>query len=325
MCLFPKLIPNPKYKPNKKNNYNPPICTDERLKFVPIGCGVCIECCRKKMREWQTRLNEEIRENKNAYYVTLTFSEEELEKLCKEKKQTESNYIAGIAIRRFLERYRKKNKTSFKHWLITELGQEKEHTERIHLHGIIWGDIEEIKKHWNYGIFDIGDYCNEKTINYIIKYITKIDTKHKGYKPQIFCSKGIGKSYIDKNKFEKNKYIPEKTNESYRLKSGMKTNLPIYYRNYIYSEKQRELLWLEKLNKQERWILGQKIDISNENGIKLFEEIQKNAQEKNKKLGYGDDTQKWKKKNYNVTNRIINKLTKIQKYKEEKNKLFNKL
>lgn len=313
MCLYPKLIKNPKYLPNKKNNYNPPKCTDKRLLFVPIGCGVCIECCRKKMREWQTRLNEEIRENPQCYFVTLTFSEENLDKLCKEKKQSESNYIASVAVRRFLERYRKKNKKSFKHWLITELGQEEERTERIHLHGIIWGDIKEIKQHWKYGIFDIGDYCNEKTINYIIKYITKIDTKHKGFKPQIFCSKGIGNQYLIKNKFHNNKYIPNETNETYRLKNGNKTSLPIYYRNYIYSEKQRENLWLEKLDKQERYILGQKIDISTENGMKLFENIQKNAQKYNENLGYGNDSKDWQKKNYNVTNHYINKLTK-EKY-----------
>ena len=38
------MIKNPKYLPNKKNNNNPPEITDERVKYVPIGCGNCIEC-----------------------------------------------------------------------------------------------------------------------------------------------------------------------------------------------------------------------------------------------------------------------------------------
>ncbi len=324
MCLYPKLIKNPKYKPNKKNGFCAPPVTDERTLYVPIGCGTCIECCKKKMREWQSRLNEELREDNKCYFVTATFSEEELKKLCEEKGQQESNYIATIAVRRWLERYRKKNKKSFKHWIITELGQEKERTERIHLHGIVWGDIEEIKKHWKYGILDVGEYCNEKTINYIIKYITKVDKKHKGFKPIILNSKGIGISYIKKNKFIKNKYQPNgETNESYRLKNGAKTSLPIYWRNYIYSEEEKEKLWIEKLDKQERYILGQKIDISTEKGINLFEKIQKNAQKMNKNLGYGDNTNEWKKKKYNVTNHYINKLKRIKKYNEEKNKLYN--
>ena len=32
----------------------------------------------------------------------------------------------------------------------------------------------------------------KKTINYIVKYITKMDVDHKGYKGKILCSKGIG-------------------------------------------------------------------------------------------------------------------------------------
>ena len=39
MCLYPKMIKNPKYLPNKKNNNNPPEITDERVKYVPVGCG----------------------------------------------------------------------------------------------------------------------------------------------------------------------------------------------------------------------------------------------------------------------------------------------
>ena len=48
MCLYPRLIKNPKYKPNKKNGgkVNPPL--DYRTMYVPIGCGVCMECCKKK-------------------------------------------------------------------------------------------------------------------------------------------------------------------------------------------------------------------------------------------------------------------------------------
>lgn len=321
MCLYPKLIKNPKYKPNKKNGGNVPVCDDDRKLYVPVGCGVCIECCKKKAREWQVRLNEELKENKNAHFITLTFSEEELSKLCTEMQIEESNAVATKAVRRWLERYRKKNKKSFKHWLITELGHVG--TERIHLHGIVWGDIEEIKKYWNYGNVGVGQYCNERTISYIIKYVTKIDNDHKGYKPIILSSAGIGRCYIEKAYSLKNSYKKNNTNENYRLPNGQKIALPIYYRNYIYSEVERENLWIEKLDKMERWVLGQKIDISQ--GLELFEEIQINAQKLNEKLGYGNNSKEWQKKAYNVTNRKLNKLNKTKKYLESKKEKFNKL
>ena len=38
--------------------------------------------------------------------------------------------------------------------------------------------------------------------------------------------------------------------------------MPIYYRNKIYSEEEREKLWIQKLNSNTRYILGEKIDIS---------------------------------------------------------------
>ena len=273
---------------------------------------------KKKAREWQVRLNEELKQTnyKDVHFVTLTFSNQELQKLCEEKNNEESNYIATIAVRRFLERYRKENKKSIKHWLVTELGHNG--TERIHLHGIIWGEWTKIERHWKYGIIDKGKYVNERTINYIIKYITKLDKDHKNYRPIILCSKGIGRTYIERTISNINKFNEEDTNENYTLNNGSKINLPIYYRNYIYNEEQRERLWIHKLNKEQRYILGDKIDVSTDEGLKLYNEVLKNAQKLNKELGYGNDSKEWQIKPYNVTLRMINKLTKEMKYKKKK-------
>lgn len=327
MCLFPKLIKNPKYIPNKKNGYCAPPITDQRTLYVPIGCGNCIECRKKKSKEWQTRLQEEYKEfGKLMKFVTLTFSEENLIKLCDEFKITESNYIATKAVRRWLERYRKKHKKSIKHFLITELGQEDGHSERIHLHGIIWSnDINEVLSHWKYGKTDIGDYCNERTINYIVKYITKIDKKHKNYKSIILSSAGIGRIFIEKTFSLQCKYNGKDTQEYIKNSKGGKMQLPIYYRNYLYTEKEREKLWLNKLDKQERFILGKKYNYKTEEDIKKFNRILKNVQKWNNNIGYGDDTNEWKEKDYNVSVNIINKLTRQKKYQKEKAKLFNKL
>lgn len=310
MCLYPKLIPNPKYRSNKKNGGVIPECQDERVKWVPVGCGQCFECRRKKRNEWMNRLLYEFGKDNECCFVTLTFSEENLEILCKEFGVTESNFIATKAVRRFLERWRKLTKKSVKHWLITELGHQN--TERIHLHGILWTnkDKDFIEKVWSYGMIYVGEFCNEKTINYIVKYITKLDFDHKGYNPIILCSSGIGKGYEKSNQAGWNKYKPNgQTDESYRLKNGQRTGLPVYWRNKIYSEEERELLWIEKLNRQERWVDKIKIDVSesDENYYKVLEI----AREKNKRLRYGDDSKEWQKKDYNVTVNILKKLTDI--------------
>lgn len=320
MCLYPKLIKNPKYKPNKKNKGIVPECKDIRLKYVAIGCGNCIECRKQLANSWRTRLINELENNKDIpYYVTLTFSNEELTKLLIQLKQTENNYVLTKAVRYYLERHRKKYKTSIKHWLISELGHEG--TERIHLHGIIWLpkeiNKEEITKIWKYGNVVIGDYCNIITINYIMKYVTKIDTDHKDYKSIILCSKGIGNNYTKdiRNKM-KHKYIHNNTIEYYQLKNGTKVGLPIYYRNKLFSEEEREKLWLEKLDKEERYILGIKYKTKTEEELKTFYEAQKLAQEKNERIGYGTDGEEWKKKEYNTTLNMIRKKDKIKVIKK---------
>lgn len=313
MCLYPKLIQNPKYKPNKKNNYNPPILKDERIALVPIGCGNCIECRKKKAREWQVRLNEEIRMNKNGQFITLSFSEENLRQLTQKTferldglippDKILENEIATTAIRLFLERWRKIYKKSLRHWLITELGHTN--TERIHIHGLIFTNesTETINKIWSYGHTYKGDYVNEKTINYIVKYVTKIDTKHKGFNGKIMTSAGIGNNYTMRIDSNNNKYNGNKTNEFYKTRTGTKLALPIYYRNKLYTEEERENLWLNKLDKNERWVMGEKINI--EKSEDDYYKLLKHYQKINKRLGYGDNTEEWNISAYKEARKLL--------------------
>ena len=108
MCLYPKLIKNRKYVANKKNEGNVPTANDDRVLFVPVGCGNCIECKRQKKREWQVRLHEELKDDARALFMTMTFNDESLDKLEKECKTEEPNEIAARAIKLFGKRWIKK-------------------------------------------------------------------------------------------------------------------------------------------------------------------------------------------------------------------------
>lgn len=320
MCLYPRLINNRKYQNNKKNGGIIPAVTDKRVLVVPVGCGKCMECRKQKARNWQVRLHEEIRNDKNGKFVTFTFSNESIKELAKDIKGLEGynldNEIAKIAVRRFLERWRKKYKKSVKHWLVTELGGNG--TENIHLHGILWTKENEktIKEIWKYGFIWVGDknnggYVNEKTINYIVKYVNKIDTKHKEYNSKILTSAGIGKNYINRIDAEKNKFKGPETKETYTTKQGLNIALPIYYRNKIYTEEEKEKLWLQKLDEEIRWVNGEKVDISK--GEEEYYELLKWHRAKNKRLGYGNDSKNWEQKRYENSKR--NLLTKQRIWK----------
>ena len=185
---------------------------------------------------------------------------------------------------------RKKFKVSVRHWFVTELGHEG--TERIHLHGIIWTneDKEFIDKIWGYGFTWIGEYLNFKTINYVTKYINKVDLKNKGYTPKILTSAGIGKGYLKSVNFKNNVFNDEMTKDYYVNSQGYKMSLPIYYRNKRYNDDERENLWLSLLDKNERFILGTKIDADD---LDYYDNVLSSARAKNKRLGYGnDDTKK---------------------------------
>lgn len=307
MCLYPKLVANPKYKVNKKNGGIVPFLRDERIGKVPIGCKKCIECRKQKASEWRVRLNEEYRHDQNAIFVTLTFSDESIRRLARKIKKSEGvlpkgyefdNAVAAKAVRYFCENWRKKHGKSVKHWFITELGHEG--TENVHLHGIVWSkDKNAIEKAWRQGWIYFGYSFSEKGINYFTKYVNKIDVDHKEYVSKIFCSAGIGKGYLDRIDSKRNIFSRfGETDELYINRQGFKMALPIYYRNKLYTEEERENLWIEKIDSGVRFVLGTEINVNTESGAKEYYSMLEEARRKNKRLGYGDDSVNWDKIEY---------------------------
>ena len=76
---------------------------------------------------------------------------------------------------------------SLKHWCVTELGEDR---GRIHLHGIFFGNqaAELVIEKWKYGYVFIGNFVNEKTINYISKYMLKDDLNNRECTGKVFLS-----------------------------------------------------------------------------------------------------------------------------------------
>ena len=155
---------------------------------------------------------------------------------------------------------------------------------------------------------------NEKIVNYITKYINKVDFQHKEYNPKILCSKGIGKGYLNRNDSKLNKYNGENTKEYYTTRTGHKIAIPMYWRNKLYTDEEKEKLWIYKLNQETRYVGGEKVDISKdeEEYYKLLEYYRK----KNKQFGYGDNEKNWDRKEYEKQRRILN-------HKKRTNKDYN--
>ena len=87
----------------------------------------------------------------------------------------------------------------------TELGEDR---GRIHLHGIFFGNqaAELVMEKWRYGYVFIGNFVNEKTINYISKYMLKDDLNNREFTGKVLTSAGMGKQYFERGDWKFNKY-----------------------------------------------------------------------------------------------------------------------
>lgn len=255
MCCYDKPGENKRYQVNKKNGGNVPVAKYDMLKGVRYKCGVCVDCRRERANSWKIRLQEELKDHNKAMFVTLTFDDRAIKELVEACEGVdEANTVAKKAIRRFLERVRKWTGKSVKHWFIVEIGGNS--TERIHIHGLIFGQKwtnEELKRYWMYGRVDVGYECSERTINYITKYLTKVDPIHKDFISVILTSPGIGASYIEKHRTE-HVFREEKTNTTYRHPSGQQVSLPCYYKRKLWTDEEREELRAYAELKPVRWL-----------------------------------------------------------------------
>lgn len=288
MCIRPQKIINKRYLPNKKNNFNPPKCTDKRLYEIEIPCGQCVECRKQKARDWSIRLREELKRDtylkdvkQTPLFVTLTFSDEKAKELAEKHNIIDLNDLASKAIRLMLERFRKKNKVSFKHWFITELGEQN---GRLHLHGIIWLNInqKDLEKLWGYGFVYIGEYVSPASINYITNYSLKLNNEHAYYKPKVCATPGLGKNYLTPEILKLKKFNGKQTQDYYTLPTGQKITMPKYYRNKIYTDEEREQLYLLKMEEPETVVCGIKVD---KNDVEKINKLRENAQKQEDRWG----------------------------------------
>ena len=103
--------------------------------------------------------------------------------------------------------------------------------------------INILRNNWIDGYRFYGSYVNERTINYVSKYMTKKDEDNPDYIGIVLCSKGLGANYTKRMAY-KHEWNKEKTIITYRARNGADIPLPRYYKTQLYTEDQRQLLWL---------------------------------------------------------------------------------
>lgn len=88
----------------------------------------------------------------------------------------------------------------------------------------------------------------------------KVDIKHPTFKQIVLASPGIGAEYM--NRLD---YLWQKQNykrievATYTFRNGTKMAMPKYYKNKIFTDKERERMWINNLNRGLLWIFGEKV------------------------------------------------------------------
>lgn len=157
--------------------------------FTMLPCGRCTECRIRKVKEWSARCLAEKKTSKNAYFVTLTYSDDNL------RFQSVDGNLIPVLVKKdcqlFFKRLRKalfgNKKGDLKYFLSGEYGEK---TLRPHYHAIIYNlpldDLRLYKvkgktvyytsdflsKVWGLGYVVVG-LVNNKSVSYTCSYTLK--------------------------------------------------------------------------------------------------------------------------------------------------------
>ncbi len=212
---------------------------------IPVGCGRCPDCKKRRINQWAFRLMEEERVSSSSYFVTLTYKNstvpQSLNKLMTLNLKDWQN---------FMKKLRRLDKGKIRYYMAGEYGDK---TDRPHYHAIMFNveEVDNIAKAWSrenhkgiedvIGEIHIGE-VNHQTTAYCAKYIDKpnripyheLDDR----KPEFSTmSKGIGGDYVKRMA----SYHRRSINNNYvTFPEGYKVAMPRYYKEKIFTEEERE-------------------------------------------------------------------------------------
>ena len=247
---------------------------------------------------------EQLRETPTAVFFTGTFTDLRIEKISRKYSidKENANEIATKETRLFLERIRRVLRKSVKHWIVTEKGHTN--TRRIHIHGIFFAQdgmsqqslIWLLKNNWIAGYSYNGKYVNERTINYVSKYLTKTDLDNVDFEGKVLASPGLGRNFMKSWNGRQIKYIPkteiQRTTETYVFRNGAKAPLPKYYKEKLFTEDEREKLWIEKQEEGYRFVMSEKILVKTEEEEEAFSQLVMYYRGRNVSV-HKDNEQRW--------------------------------
>lgn len=206
---------------------------------ISVPCGVCSACLSNRREGWRIRLSEEAKDGKYCYFITLTYDENSI--VYGEKLGTVVKADAQTFIKDFRARLEYHHKAKFRYYLVAEYGTR---TFRPHYHILAFSTSpvlpSDVDLCWGKGNTLLTP-MNERRISYCAKFhVNRGHYPGGSHPPFALMSKGIGRSYIDKMK----RFHSGNLNNMYYPDFRVKRTLPRYYKEKLYTKKDREKLGL---------------------------------------------------------------------------------
>lgn len=205
-----------------------------------VPCGKCVGCYSRRQADWACRLEHEYLNSANAYFVTLTYSEDNVP----------TDGLVNVLRRRdcqlWMKRLRKRIEPNrIRYFLCGEYGSK---TLRPHYHAILFNypsdsDVfTDCADTWFYGFVKVS-LVKPVHFQYVAKYVSCTMElpevlRSKAYRPFVLCSKkpGLGSQYLTDSMVD---YHRNTLSTVYR-KNGRLSALPRYYREKIFDDQMKQ-------------------------------------------------------------------------------------
>lgn len=213
------------------------------LKSIPVPCGKCPPCKKRRVDSWVFRLQQEEKVSESAHFVTLTYDTTHVP-ISKNGFMT----LDKTDVQKFFKRLRKimwshgdPLHDKVKYYIAGEYGT---NTKRPHYHAIIFNCpvAETYARAWTLGQIHVGQVTGD-SVAYTMKYIDKWTDSRKHARddrqPEFALqSKGLGANYISD---AVKKYHQADISRLYLTKEGgFRIAMPKYYRDRLFDETQKK-------------------------------------------------------------------------------------
>lgn len=215
---------------------SPIFLTDKK---IHVPCGKCEFCFERIRNDWSFRLNVELQYCKSAWFVTLTYNNENVpvgDNCYSLDKKDIQEFMKRL--RYYHYKYGKRIRFNWKtkYFIAGEYGGQ---TKRPHYHALLFNfnkpSMHKLDDAWKKGFTDVG-YVQPASIHYVTKYFLtrKLDNYEGRIEPFTLSSKGLGKKYLDNAWYNKRNLDP-------LVRCGKsKIVMPRYYKDKVFSIKDRE-------------------------------------------------------------------------------------